>query len=967
MTGYDLKKRWSGLIVLIIFSFCLILTQAGAQTAKKPLTYEVYDSWRSIQGSRISDDGRWLVYSLVPAEGDGELVVLELQTGKETRYPRGKEAVITPDSLFVIYTIAPPKAEVDKAKKDKKKAEDQPKNGLGIINLKTGELVTVDRVKNFKIAEDSAKYVAYLLEAPLGKEADKDKTEKKEEAQSGHEEKKEAGQKPTEKQDEKKAEKKKEPGTELVIRHLEMGKTVSVQEVSEYTWSKDGRFLAYATSSKKPEDDGAFLYEPAADKTIVLLKGQGHYVKLAFDDRGQKVAFLSDRDSYQERVSAYKLYLWEEKRPQAVELAGPGTTGLPANQAPSENRAPSFSKDGNLLYFGYAPLPEPPAEDAPEPVKVDIWSFTDPELQPMQKVRAEQEKKKNYLAVSHLQAKGQPIFILGSSDLPEIRLSEDGQKALGVNNLPYRQLISWDREYADYYTVEVKTGRRIKILEKFPGQVSFSPGANYLIFYDDRPRAWFTYRLADGKKFDLTSKLRVNFFREEWDTPGEPPAYGLAGWTENDSSVLIYDRYDLWEIKPDGSEARLLTGKFGRENNLVLRYQRLDRDEKSISIKKPLILSAFHEKTKASGFFRLDPTRNEPPTRLIYQDKMLSSLQKARKADVYIFTAQTFEEFPDLWLSGPDFNNPRKISQANPQQADYLWGKAELISYLNGDGQELQAILIKPENFDPGQKYPLLVYIYEKLSDGLHRYYAPGPGTSINFTRYVSNGYVLLMPDIVYEVGYPGSSALKCVVPAVESVVNLGFIDPGRIGIQGHSWGGYQITYLITQTDLFAACEAGAAVANMTSAYGGIRWGTGMSRAFQYEKTQSRIGAPLWERSLQFIENSPIFWIERVNTPYLTIHNDEDDAVPWYQGIEFFTAMRRLGKKAWMFNFNGEKHGLRERDNQKYWTVHLDEFFDHYLKGAPAPSWMTEGVPYLERGKRDVSILFQPEEEKTKK
>jgi len=967
MTGYDLKKRWPGLIVLIIFSFCLILTQAGAQTAKKPLTYEVYDSWRSIQGSRISDDGRWLVYSLVPAEGDGELVVLELQTGKETRYPRGKEAVITPDSLFVIYTIAPPKAEVDKAKKDKKKAEDQPKNGLGIINLKTGELVTVDRVKNFKIAEDSAKYVAYLLEAPLGKEADKDKTEKKEEAQSGHEEKKEAGQKPTEKQDEKKAEKKKEPGTELVIRHLEMGKTVSVQEVSEYTWSKDGRFLAYATSSKKPEDDGAFLYEPAADKTIVLLKGQGHYVKLAFDDRGQKVAFLSDRDSYQERVSAYKLYLWEEKRPQAVELAGPGTTGLPANQAPSENRAPSFSKDGNLLYFGYAPLPEPPAEDAPEPVKVDIWSFTDPELQPMQKVRAEQEKKKNYLAVSHFQAKGQPIFILGSPDLPEIRLSEDGQKALGVNNLPYRQLISWDREYADYYTVEVKTGRRIKILEKFPGQVSFSPGANYLIFYDDRPRAWFTYRLADGKKFDLTSKLGVNFFREEWDTPGEPPAYGLAGWTENDSSVLIYDRYDLWEIKPDGSEARLLTGKFGRENNLVLRYQRLDRDEKSISIKKPLILSAFHEKTKASGFFRLDPTRNEPPTRLIYQDKMLSSLQKARKADVYIFTAQTFEEFPDLWLSGPDFNNPRKISQANPQQADYLWGKAELISYLNGDGQELQAILIKPENFDPGQKYPLLVYIYEKLSDGLHRYYAPGPGTSINFTRYVSNGYVLLMPDIVYEVGYPGSSALKCVVPAVESVVNLGFIDPGRIGIQGHSWGGYQITYLITQTDLFAACEAGAAVANMTSAYGGIRWGTGMSRAFQYEKTQSRIGAPLWERSLQFIENSPIFWIERVNTPYLTIHNDEDDAVPWYQGIEFFTAMRRLGKKAWMFNFNGEKHGLRERDNQKYWTVHLDEFFDHYLKGAPAPGWMTEGVPYLERGKRDVSILFQPEEEKTKK
>jgi dipeptidyl aminopeptidase/acylaminoacyl peptidase len=963
MTSYNLKKRWPGLALILLIAASLMQAQAYAQTAKKPIGYDVYDSWKSIQGTRISDDGRWLVYSLVPGEGDSELVVLELQTGKETRYPRGKEAVITPDSLFVIYTIAPPKAEVDKAKKDKKKPEDQPKNGLGIINLKTGELVTVDRVKSFKVAEDSGKFIAYLLEAPPGKETDKDKTEKKEETKVGQEEKKESAQKPAEKQDEKKTEKKKEPGTELIIRQLETGETVSVQEVSEYAWSKDGRYLAYATSSKKPEDDGAFLYQPGTLKTITLLKGQGHYVKLAFDDQGQKVAFLSDRDFYQEKVSPYKLYYWEEKMTLATEVAGPKTAGLPANNAPSENRTPSFSKDGSLLYFGYAPVPEPEPEGALEPVKVDIWSFTDLELQPMQKVRAEQEKKRNYLAVSHLQTNGRPILILGSPDLPEIRLSEDGRKALGVNNLPYRQLISWDREYADYYTVDIVTGRRTRILEKFPGPVSFSPEANYLIFYDHGPRAWFSYRLADGKKFDLTSKLGVNFFREEWDTPGEPPAYGLAGWTENDSSVLIYDRYDLWDIKPDGSGARLLTGKFGRENNLILRYQRLDREEKSISLKKPLLLSAFNDQTKATGFFRLDPARNEPPTRLIYQDKALASLQKAKKAEVYIFTAQTFEEFPDLWLSGPDFNNPRKISQANPQQADYLWGKAELITYLNADRRELQAILIKPENFDPGKKYPLMVYIYEKLSDGLHRYYAPGPGTSINFTRYVSNGYVLLMPDIVYEIGYPGSSAVKCVVPAVEKVINLGFIDPARVGIQGHSWGGYQITYLITQTDLFAACEAGAAVANMTSAYGGIRWGTGMSRAFQYEKTQSRIGAPLWERSLQYIENSPIFWIERVNTPYLTIHNDEDDAVPWYQGIEFFTAMRRLGKKAWMFNFNGEKHGLRERDNQKYWTVHLDEFFDHYLKGASAPGWMTEGVPYLERGKRDVSTLFKPKEE----
>ncbi|RFT14933.1 MAG: putative acylaminoacyl-peptidase [Candidatus Saccharicenans subterraneus] len=971
MLGANFRKKWSGLVVIVLVLFAL----AQAQTGKKPIGYDVYDSWKSIQGTKLSGDGRWLVYSLAPGEGDPELVVLDLQSGKESRFPRGREAVISADDRFVVYTIVPPKAEVDKAKKEKKKPEEQPKNGLGIINLQTGQQVSIDRVKNFKLAEDSGKFVAYLLEPPLPKEAAKDQPKKEEEKKEPEKkeseakpaEKKEPEQKAGEKKEEKKPEKKKEPGTELVIRNLETNETISVQEVSEYTWSRNGRYLAYAVSSKKPEDDGAFILDPSSGKTVALLKGQGHYVKLAFDERGQQLAFLSDRDSYQEKASPYKLYLWQEKMAAAVEMVGPKTTALPPGYSPSENREPSFSRDGSLLFFGYAPVPEPAPEDAPEPVKVDIWSWTDPELQPMQRVRAEEEKKKNFLAVCHLTTKDKKIVRLASDDLPEIRLSDDSQKALGSNPLPYRQLVSWDRSYSDYYLVDIKTGARTKILEKFPSSVSFSPVGNYLVYYDDQTDAWFTYRLADGRRFDLTSGLGVNFFREEWDTPSEPPAYGLAGWTENDASVLIYDRYDLWEIKPDGSSARVLTGKYGRENKVNFRYLRLDPEEKAISLKKPLILLGTNEITKASGFFRLEVGKSDQPEKLVYIDKLLGGLQKAKKAEKYVFTIQTFEEFPDLWVSGSEFKDLKKVSQANPQQAEYIWGQAELITYLNADGKELQAVLIKPENFDPKQKYPLMVYIYERLSDQLHRYYAPGPGTNINFTRYVSNGYVILMPDIVYEVGYPGLSSLKCVVPAVETVVRMGFIDPRRIGIQGHSWGGYQITYLITRTNIFAACEAGAAVSNMVSAYGGIRWGTGMSRAFQYEKTQSRIGTPPWERALQFIENSPIFWVERVQTPYLTIHNDEDDAVPWYQGIEFFSAMRRLGKPAWMFVFNGEKHGLRQRENQKYWTIHLDEFFDHYLKGAPQPEWMKKGVTYLERGKRDVSLLFQPKTEEGKK
>ena len=424
--------------------------------------------------------------------------------------------------------------------------------------------------------------------------------------------------------------------------------------------------------------------------------------------------------------------------------------------------------------------------------------------------------------------------------------------------------------------------------------------------------------------------------------------------------MLVYDRYDIWEVSPDGAKSRMVTNGMGRRDKLDIRYVRLDPEKPAIPARGPLVLLATNETTRATGAYRVDlsaPTAD--PAKVVMKDKQLGGLLKAKNADVYVHTEQRFDEFPDLWVSGPDLAAARKVSDGNPQQAGYNWGQAELISYTNADGKRLPAVLIKPEDFDPSKKYPLMVYIYETQAVGLHRYYAPSPGTSINFTRYASNGYVILSPDIVYEVGYPGASAMKCVIPAVNKVLDMGFIDPARVGIQGHSWGGYQITYLVTQTDMFAAVQAGASVSNMTSAYGGIRWGTGMSRAFQYEKTQSRIGAPLWNRTLQYLENSPLFWVERVRTPYLSIHNDEDDAVPWYQGIEFFSALRRLGKEAYMFNYNGEKHGLRERENQKHWTVHQDEFFDHFLLGKPKPEWMDKGVPYLERGRRDVTPLYK--------
>ena len=993
-----MTRRLTRIPSVLIVALCALVLAGSAGhglAAKKPLSYDAYDGWRSIQSAQLSRDGHWLVYALVPEDGDGELVALDLKTNKEFRSARGKQPVVTVDGKFVVFAVGPPKADMDKAKKDKKKPEDQPKSGLGIMDLATGAVTTVERVKSFKLPEESGIAVAYLMEPPAKKDEEKKDEAKKEEARKEPEAKKPEA-KPGEpkkeeaKDEKKKEEKKKEPGTDLVVRDLGTGKETRIAEVVEYAWPKNGAWLAYGVSSKTPESDGAFARETETGRTVTLLKGLGNYKGFAFDEKGGQLAFTSDRDDYKADKSTSKLYYWTASTPaapaaagkpgaaakpaatakpaaprqEAIELAPGAWKAFPAGMAVSENGKLVFSKDGGRLFFGIAPAPKPEPKDAPEPVKVDIWSWKDPYLQPMQKARAEEEKKRSLLCVVHLGLKERKFVQLATEDVPEITLSDDANLALGSSDLPYRQLLSWDRSYGDNYIVSLADGSRKKVLEKNPYGAQISPGGKYLLWFNDADRNYYSYRVADGRTFNLTAKLGVSLVDETYDMPGEPGPVGTGGWTDGDASVLVYDRYDIWEVLPDGSKARMVTNGIGRRDKVVFRTIALDPERKSVPAKEPIILLATNDVTRASGAYGANLAAPGDPAKIVMLDKQFGGLRKAKNADVYAFTWQTFEEFPDLWVSGGDLAAARKVSSANPQQADYLWGKAERIDYLNADHVTLPAVLIKPEGFDPAKKYPLMVYIYETMAEGLNRYYAPSPGTNINFTRYVSNGYVVLMPDIVYEVGYPGSSALKCVIPAVEKVLGMGFIDPHRIGIQGHSWGGYEITYMITQTDMFAAVEAGASVSNMTSAYGGIRWGTGMSRAFQYEKSQSRIGVPLWTRTLQFIENSPLFWVERVRTPYLTIHNDEDDAVPWYQGIEFFSALRHLGKEAYMFNFNGEKHGLRERENQKYWTVHLDEFFDHFLLGKPRPEWMDKGVPYLERGKRDVNALYRKPEEK---
>ena len=961
---------------------CLFVAVSFAQTAKRPLNHKDYDGWRTIAGQHLSADGKFLAYALFPEEGDGEVVIRNLVTGKDSHFPagarplptgaatdegpapeaRGTTITFSSDSKFAVFSVFPLKGDTDKARKEKKPADQMPKDSMTIVELASGKSATIERVRRFALPEKAAGYLAYQKEAP-------------ERAANAPE-----GAKPLGGGDEIEVQPESDQqgrggrgggrggaggrgsefGTDMIVRSLADGAERTFTDVAEFHFTDDGKQVVYAVSAHDTAKNGVFVATPGSSGApATVLDGKGKYSKLTFDENQTQMVFLSDRDDQGAKPAKWRLYRWDRKA-AAAELVSAATPGLEKGFAISDKGTMTFSHDGSRLYFGVAmPAPEVKADDAAgtssdEKAVVDLWSYKDEYLQPVQKVRASRDRDRTFTAAYLFPE--HKLVQLGDNELEGVTTSESAQWALGTDDRSYRKADDYDEHFTDLYLVDNATGTRKKIAEKSFGQATWSPSGRYLLNFDGKD--WSAISVPDGKKVNLTASLGVKFFNEDTDTPSIPNAYGSAGWTKDGNSVLLYDRYDIWRISPDGTGAKDITAGFGRNHEIRLRYLRTDTDTRDrwIDPSKPLLLSGENLKTYDSGFFRGSIDGGEPK-QLVMAAKSFSAPVKAKDADVYLLTGQTFNEFPDLLTTDGTFKELRKVSDANPQKSGLLWGSTELVPFKNADGVALQATLYKPENFDAKKKYPMMVYIYERLTQNVNHFVNPAPGTSINISYYVSNGYLVLTPDIVYTTGYPGQSALKCVLPAIQAVVNRGIVDENAIGIQGHSWGGYQIAYMVTQTNRFRAVEAGAPVADMISAYDGIRWGTGITRQFQYERTQSRIGGSIWQYPTRFIENSPIFWADRVQTPVLILQNDGDDAVPWYQGIEFFLALRRLGKEVYLFNYNGQPHGLRSRPDQKDYTIRMQQYFDHYLKGAPAPDWMTKGVTYLERDKTELQTL----------
>lgn len=944
--------------LFLLFPFALF-------AQKKPLDHSVYDGWQSIGERLISNDGRWVVYTVTPQEGDATLFIQssdDIQNKKAI--PCGYNAVITEDNRFVVFRIKPLYKETRDSRIKKKKPEDMPKDSIGIVELGKDAVVKVAKVKSYKTPEKGFGWVAYHKErdaatmrpSALPTQKTVDSLRQKIDSLSqlvvqlknikgGNRDAADADEDPA-------SASSADAGSDLVLRNLVTGKERIFKNVSEYAFNKYGQKLAIEFT-KVPKDSnskaGVALLDLKTGHLDTILKGGNDFRNYAFTDDGHKLAFVAERDTNTKALQKfYSLYVYREGADSAVMLVDKKSMGMNAGMTVSENGTLSFSKSGSRLLFGIAPVQA--AKDTSlvdfELAKLDIWNYKDDYLQSQQLFNLQNDLKKSYLtAYDFSQNK---VIPLGSVGLPTIIPTNegDGDVFIAVTDTGRRVQSQWEgNTLKDVYAVDAKTGERKLVKKNLRGFVYPSSTGKYILLYDSKVKNYFVWDGAALK--NITSKIPVPLYNEENDVPDEPNPYGVMGWHESDSAVYVYDRYDAWKIDPKTGAATAMN--FGdRKKEIVARYVRTNPEERFLTANGYRFFDLFDRKTKHSGFVEYKGATVVQTEAIAPADFIV--YRKAKDADAFLYSKETYATSPDVYVNVS--GTGKKLSNLNPQQSQYNWGTAELVHWKTFDGKNSEGILYKPEDFDPKKKYPMITYFYEKLSDGLYQYAPPSPTPSrLNIPFFVSRGYLVFAPDIRYTKGQPGKDAYNYIVSGVQSLLKNAWVDGKNLGLQGQSWGGYQVAYLVTATNMFKAAWAGAPVVNMTSAYGGIRWESGNNRQFQYEKGQSRIGATLWQRPDLYIASSPLFHLPNVKTPLVIMNNDADGAVPWYQGIEFFTAMRRLGKPIWLLNYNGEAHNLVERRNRKDIQIREQQFFDWQLKGAKPAKWLAEGVPAVKKGK----------------
>ena len=919
---------------------CAWLIFAGVIPAAAPgtktITFQDLMKFRAIQTPALSEDGTVVAYALQPDRGDGEAVIHSLPAGKTVRVARGGQPAISRNSRWVALQVKIAFADSERTGKDR------PKPGMALVDVASGAIRNMENVERFAFSDDS-NWLAWLLPPADTKKPGATVNEAEDIDQQA------AGQAVAQE---------KKPGGTLKLMNLESSEEQTIPLVAGFAFDAASRFLAYAVADETGKDNGIFYRDLSAPgQAVPILQAEnGLYEPLLWTKEGSTLAFLAATEPAKGVPGPAALWIWDGAAKKARPL-------VDAKQAPKGWTLPfkndlAWTRDGKRLFFGFKPAdlePRAVAEDAKKPapdpfdfeallskVELDVWHWNDPKISSEQKKTWDREKDRTYRAVYHIDANR--AVPLADRTLPVVEFSEHARYALATSDVPYAKQTTWGEGARDIYLVDLSDGSRKLVTARLSGRSILSPDARTIAFFKDAH--WHFYDCASGQTRNATGSVGVAFHNEAHDTPSTPPAYGAAGWVDDGAALLVYDEYDIWRIPAaSGGTPSNLTNKEGRGRKVTFRVVQTDPEARSFSSASPLLLTGYNEQDKNWGFYAARAGKPGVETRLD-EKKLFRFVAKAKQADTFMYTRESYEEFPDLWVSNAGFQQPRKVSDANPQIADFAWGSAELVEWRSVDGLPLQGVLIKPANYAPGTRYPVITYFYERQSQRLYEFNEPVVNHRPSFAIYTGAGYAVFLPDVVFDVGHPGMSMVKCLVPGVQKLVDMGIADPNALGLHGHSWGGYGTAFVITQTNIFKAAIAGAAVSNMTSAYGGIRWESGVARQFQYEKTQSRIGGSLWEYPERFLENSALFHADRIQTPLLLEHGDEDGAVPWYQSIELYLAMRRLGKDCIFLQYRGEPHHLRKYPNKLDYAIKMKQYFDHYLKGEPAADWITKGMPY---------------------
>ena len=930
-----------------------LLVSLSSFAAKPPLDHSVYDGWKSVSRLLVENDGDWAQWTVAPQEGDLVLHLYNVKTGKTYDIERATLAKISADASKVVFRIAPKFQETRQAKIDKKKPAEMPKDSLGILDLATGKIEKYPLMKSFKTGETLGDYVAFQeAEKPAPKPDPKDKKVKEGEKQ------------------EKDAKKTAPKSTKdnLYVLNIKTLAVDTLECVESYIVSKKGDCIAYVTKPDKKDSvnvRGVFLYNPVTKAVSEVLTGEKEatFKSLVFNDEANRLAFFGTLDTAKDAKKSLDLYLYEGGA--ARKILSHDSPKLPKGWKIGDQLAVDFYKD--FLTLGTCPIPrekDTTLVDFEQP-KLDIWVWNDEYIQPVQKNNLRREQNRTYLAKVNFDGSG--FVQLADEQIPNVSIDEKNTQdyVIVTTDKPYRVQRSWSyAAHNDVYKLSLKDGKRELICKDAPfSSWAISPDGAYAVAFHPKENNWYLYSLATGQFKELTSQLGVTFWNEEDDHPADPGAWGRAMWSDDSRFFWIPDQYDLWQFDPTGAVAPFrVTEGVGRETKTTYNYTSPYYDPEArgpfgggtIKTDKPVYFTTFNHLTKEHGFAVKDFGKKKAKLQKLYEGPYSfgnMAVSAGKKGRTLLYTRGCFEDGNNVWKTADNFKTQQQMSDINPQQRDYNWGTAELVSWTSADGKPLEGLLFKPENFDASRKYPVMIYFYERNSETLYNSRVPAPSAStINIPYFVSNGYLVFVPDLVYTDGHPGQSCLKCLMPGVDMLCQYPWVDGDNMAIQGQSWGGYQVAYLITQTNRFKAAGAGAPVSNMTSAYGGIRWESGIARTGQYEEGQSRIGKNLWEGFDLYVENSPLFHVPNVTTPVLIMHNDADGAVPWWQGIEFYNGLRRLGKQAWMLQYNDEAHNLRERRNRKDLSIRLSQFFDHFLKGAPMPVWMSKGVPATLKG-----------------